>query len=142
MAQVPLREHYDSDEDYFRELDIYNTQVASDLENITTGSSDVSVVRDDQDRPVIGGIVQAYQERYLLTRYATAPDGSIGFTPDYTAVSGLTVYQGVRESATPNESVNPADYTWRELSVSTGMDTFLQDTRRTPGRLDVWFQCS
>ena len=120
MAQAPLREHYSSDEEYFRELDIFNTQVESDLENITAGSSDVSVVRDDQDRPVIGGIVQSYQQRYLLTRYATAPDGSVGFTADYNNISGLTVYQGVRESSSPNESTNPADYTWRELNVTAG----------------------
>ena len=120
MAQVPLREHYASDEEYQAELDIYLTNLDSDVENLTAGSSDVAVVKDNQDRPVIGGIVQAYQERYLLTRYATAPDGSVGFTPDYSTVVGLTVYQGLRESATPTESTNPADYTWRELSVTSG----------------------
>ena len=121
MAQAPLREHYDSDEEYFRELDIYNTQVSSDLENVTAGMADAaSVARDNQDRPVIGGIVQAYQERYLLTRYATSPDGTVGFTPDYTTISGLTVYQGLRESASSTESSNPIDYIWRELNISSG----------------------
>ena len=139
MAQAPLREHYSSDEEYFRELDIFNTQVESDLENITAGSSDVSVVRDNQDRPVIGGIVQSYQQRYLLTRYATAPDGSVGFTADYNNISGLTVYQGVRESATPNESTNPADYTWRELSVAAGWTPSFRTLGGRQSRLDGWF---
>ena len=133
MAQAPLREHYDSDEDYFRELDIYNTQVSSDLDSISDALG-ITVSRDAQDRPVIDGIVQPYEERYLHTRYGTDENGA-GFTADYTTISGLTVFQGIRNSDVPAESTNPAEYTWREITVSSGWAPYF---RTLGGRQIDW----
>ena len=133
MAQAPLREHYDSDEDYFRELDIYNTQVSSDLDSISDALG-ITVSRDAQDRPVIDGIVQPYEERYLHTRYGTDENGA-GFTADYTTISGLIVFQGVRNSDVPAESTNPAEYTWREITVSSGWAPYF---RTLGGRQIDW----
>ena len=132
MAQAPLREHYSSDEDYFRELDIYNTQVQSDLDNISASS--VVAGFDDDGYPVVGGLRVGYQERYLHTRYATDSTGA-GFTNDYTTISGLTVFQGRRNSDTPVESTNPAEYTWVEISVITG---WAPSYRIAGGRLLDW----
>ena len=135
MAQAPLREHYDSDEEYFRELDIFNTQVSSDLENITGSTGEgVEIGTDNEAYPTVGTIRAPYQHRYLHVRYGTSPTGA-GFTDDYTTIPGLTVYQGLRNDPSAAESTNPASYIWRELNVSTG---WIPSYRIDGGRLVDW----
>ena len=134
MAQAPLREHYSSDEEYFRELDIYNTQVQSDLENFVSGGSDVQTGTDDEDYPTVGGLRVGYQDRYLSVKYGTSSTGA-NFTDDYTTISVLTVFQGLRNTATNAESTNPADYTWRELNVASG---WKPNYRIAGGRIVDW----
>ena len=66
MAQAPLREHYSSDEDYFQELDIFNSNVAVDLENISVSAGgDVATGTDDENYPTVGDLRIGYQDRYL-----------------------------------------------------------------------------
>ena len=131
MASPPLREHYSSDAEYFQELDIYNTQVQSDLENI---SITTTAETDNEGYPIVDGVRIGYQERYLAVRYGTSATGA-GFTDDYTTIVGLTVFQGLRNAPTVTESTNPADYTWRELNVVTG---WIPSYRIAGGRLVDW----
>ena len=125
IQQAPLREHYDSEEAYQIELDAYLSEIERQINSgeIGAGAGDVGVVTgtDDQDRPTVGDLVLGYRFRFLHTRYATSADGNTGFTNDYTTITDpSSVYQGLRNSASNVESTNPADYTWRELSVVSG----------------------
>lgn len=134
MAQVPLREHYDSDEEYQIELDIYLTNLDSDVENMSSTMGTASTGMDDEAYPTVGGLRVGYQERYLHTRYGTSSTGA-DFTNDYTTISGLTVFQGLRNSDSPTESTNPAEYTWREINVLAGWSP---NYRIAGGRLVDW----
>ena len=100
------------------DLDSWTNEVTRQVNSgELAGAVSVEVTTDDEDRPVVGGITLGYTERYLQTRYATSSDGTQGFTDDYTTISGLTVFQGLRNSADAAESTTPADYTWRQLMV-------------------------
>ena len=134
MAQVPLREHYDSDEQYQIELDIYLTNLDSNVDGISSTMGTASTGTDDEAYPTVDGLRLGYQERYLATRYGTSATGA-DFTDDYTTIVGLTVYQGLRNSDVSVESNNPADYTWRELNVATG---WIPSYRIAGGRLVDW----
>ena len=134
MAQVPLREHYASDEEYQTELDIYLTNLDSDVENMSAGMGTASTGTDDEAYPTVDDLRIGYQERYLATRYGTSATGA-DFTDDYTTIVGLTVFQGLRNSNVVTESTNPADYTWRELNVVTG---WIPSYRIAGGRLVDW----
>ena len=133
MAQPPLREHYATDEDYFRELDIFNTRMSGDV--ATLGTSSVTTGVDDEGRPTVDGSVLGYQERYLAVAYATSADGSMGFTNDYTSITGLTVYQGVRNQDSTTELTTPASYTWRQLTV---ISNWMPQYRIIGGRQIDW----
>ena len=103
------------------DLDSWTTEITRQLNSgELAGATSVEVSTDDEGRPVIGGVTLGYEEDFLHTRYATSADGSQGFTNDYTTISGLTVFQGLRNSSSAAETTNPADYTWRQLSVQTG----------------------
>ena len=117
MAQVPLREHYDSDEEYFRELDIYNTQTSEEIERLQASSE---VHLDGEGKQISGGTPLGYLNRYLHTRYATSGSGA-GFTNDPSTLSTApVVFQGLRNSRSQTESNNPASYSWREITVVSG----------------------
>ena len=120
------------------EVDRFNKEVADEINNMVdspSGTSDVETGTDEEDYPTVGGFRIGYQRRYLHVKYATNSSGTTGFTNDYTAISGLTVYQGLRNSDSATESTNAADYTWRELSVVVG---WAPSYRIAGGRLVDW----
>ena len=115
------------------DLDSWNTQVTQNINN--PSPSAVQTGTDDQDRPTVGNLIVGYQEQFLHVRYATSADGSVGFTNDASAIVGLEVYQGVRNSNSRTESNNPADYTWRQITVSSG---WVSSYQTTGGRQISW----
>lgn len=122
IQQAPLREHYATEEQYQIELDAYLAEIERQINSgQLTGGTAIDVGTDDQERPTVGDAILGYQARYLHTRYATSAGGNTGFTNDYTTITDPTsVYQGLRNVDVVSESNNPADYTWRELSVVSG----------------------
>ena len=101
------------------EVDRFNKELTDELNRIAEMAGDIEKSFDGMGRVVIGGSTFGYDERYLSTRYGTNSAGA-DFTDDYTTISGLTVWQGFRNSAAATESVNPADYSWVELNVVAG----------------------
>ena len=111
MSDIPLPKLTgDSD------IDSFNLLVAGKLNYDPGGpSSDGTATADDRGRTQ----ALAYSERYLHVAYADNPNG-IDFVNDYTDLSGLVVYQGLRNSDSQTESTNPAEYNWVRISVLTG----------------------
>ena len=98
------------------DIDSFNLLVANKLNYDPGGpSSDGTATADDRGRTQ----ALAYSERYLHVAYADNPNGT-GFVNDYTDISGLVVYQGLRNSDSQTESTNPAEYNWVRISVLTG----------------------
>ena len=119
------------------DLDYFNSEVARQINTGEIGAGDAADVEtgtDDEAYPTIGDLRLGYQERYLSTAYGTSSTGA-NFTTDYTAIVGLTVFQGLRNTNVTTESSNPADYTWRELNVITG---WIPSYRIAGGRLVDW----
>ena len=119
------------------DLDYFNAEVARQINSGDLGAggtSDIETGTDDEAYPTVGGLRVQYQERYLHTRYGTSSSGA-NFTDDYTTISGLTVFQGLRNSASETESTNPADYTWRQINVIAG---WIPSYRIVGGRLVDW----
>ena len=115
MANPPLREHYETDQEYFFELDIYNTQVLTDIENISSLMADTEV--DDQGRVVVDGTPLGYPLRYLDTAYGSDNRGADFATTPQGLPNGTTpVFQGVRNVASTAQSTNPTDFIWREIT--------------------------
>ena len=115
MANPPLREHYDSDEEYFFELDVYNVQLLTDVENITSLMADTDM--DDQGRVVVDGTALGYPLRYLDTAYGSNNLGADFATTPQGLPNGTTpVFQGVRNVSSTAQSTNPSDFTWREVT--------------------------
>ena len=118
------------------DLDYFNAELARQVNagELAGGTGTATTGEDDEAYPTVDGLRLGYQERYLATRYGTSATGA-DFTDDYTAISGLTVFQGLRNSDSVTESTNPADYTWRELDVVTG---WIPSYRIAGGRLVDW----
>ncbi len=68
-----------------------------------------------------GGIVVAYIYKYLAVKYADSFDGSVGFSNSPTNKA----YYGLRNTDSPVESTNPADYIWYEATGGFGTTKFL-----------------
>ena len=66
-----------------------------------------------------GNISYLYQ--YLDVKYAQSFDGSVGFS---NVPTGAT-YFGLRNSSSPVESTNPADYVWEQVTGGFGTTYFL-----------------
>ena len=119
------------------DLDYFNSEIARQInsgELAAGGTSDVETGEDNQSYPTVGGLRFGYQQRFIHTRYGTSNIGA-DFTDDYTDISGLTVFQGLRNSSSPTESTNPAEYTWREINVTSGWTPAF---RLIGGRLVDW----
>ena len=115
MANPPLRDHYETDQEYFFELDIYNTSIATDVENISSLMADTEV--DDQGRVVVDGTPLGYPLRYLDTAYGSDNRGADFATTPQGLPNGTTpVFQGVRNVASTAQSTNPTDFIWREIT--------------------------
>ena len=135
MAQPPLREHYDTDREYFIELDIYNTRVATDITNLVSSAVDADM--DDQGRVVIDGTSVGYPLRYLDTAYGTDLTGSNFATTPQGLPDGTTpVFQGVRNISNTTQSTSPGDFVWREVN-STIPSQDLNAFYRTIGGRDI-----
>ena len=123
------------------QVDKFNKDVADTINRMDFAvGQQVTTGTDDEGRPTVGDTTLGYQERYLHVRYATNESGTAGFTNDYTtipssAVTGGTVYQGLRNSTSTTETTNPADYVWRLLSVSLG---WIPSYRTIGGRQIDW----
>lgn len=119
MNQAP----YTGDED----LDAWTSEITRQInDGELAGAATVEITMDDEDRPVVGGVTLGYALDFLHTRYATSADGTENFTNDYSSLTGTTIYQGLRNSASSAESDNPADYIWRQLSVVEGWAPYYQ----------------
>jgi hypothetical protein len=68
-----------------------------------------------------GGIVVAYIYKYIAVKYADSFDGSVGFSNSPTNKA----YYGLRNTDSPVESTNPADYIWYEATGGFGTTKFL-----------------
>jgi hypothetical protein len=79
-----------------------------------------------------GNISYLYQ--YLDIKYAQSFDGSIGFS---NVPTGAT-YFGIRNSNSPTESTNPADYLWEQVTGGFGTTNFLYYA--TSGGRQIVFQ--
>lgn len=66
-------------------------------------------------------IVVSYLYQFINVRYATASDGSTGFSTSPTNAT----YYGLRNSSTPTASNNPTDYIWYEATGGFGTTKFL-----------------
>ena len=138
MAQPPLREHYDSDREYFIELDIYNTRIATDVANAASAvSSAATAGMDDQGRVVIDGTPVGYPLRYLDTAYASDAVGTNFAANPQGLPNGTTpVFQGVRNTASTVQSTTPGDFIWREVN-STIPSQDLNAFKRTIGGRNI-----
>jgi len=67
------------------------------------------------------GAVISYLYQYINVRYATAPDGSTGFSTSPTNA----LYYGLRNSTSPTASTNPTDYIWYGATGGFGTTKFL-----------------
>jgi hypothetical protein len=68
-----------------------------------------------------------YTSRYLVVAYATAADGSTGFSASPTGAT----YYGLLNSDSSGFSSNPADYTWYLAPTAFGSSVFLLFTNRS-----------
>lgn len=66
-------------------------------------------------------IVVSYLYQFINVRYATASDGSTGFSTSPTNAT----YYGLRNSSTATASSNPTDYIWYEATGGFGTTKFL-----------------
>ena len=66
-------------------------------------------------------VVVAYLYQFINVRYATASDGSTGFSTSPTNAT----YYGLRNSSTTAASSNPTDYIWYEATGGFGTTKFL-----------------
>ena len=128
---LPLPPHTDD-----KDMDYWTQAVTEAIREGTAASSaEFLTGQDDQGRPTIGMVSLGYQERYLHVRYSSSADGTENFTNDYTQITGLSIYQGLRNSPSTTESEIPAAYTWRQISFVTGwMPTY----RTVGGRQIDW----
>ena len=62
-----------------------------------------------------------YLYKYLFIKYATASDGSVGFS---NVPTGAT-YFGTRNSNSNTESTNPTDYVWTQVTGGFGTTKFI-----------------
>ena len=84
-----------------------------------------AVTYEDNGEILAGDILLGYQLRYLDTAYATNATGSDNFSDQIADLpaDATVIYQGRRNSATPNKSNTPAAFTWVLINPVTDGDT-------------------